>query len=115
MKLRKISKNLPGEFADTRRTVQDKLSEYQAYSHGKLRYEFIDPADEEDLKAEAQKNQIFLPRCVLWKMINLKFAKYIWVLPFIIREKVNPSRSFKIHAVWNMTSQKQLRRSQQQV
>ncbi|RLC53416.1 MAG: hypothetical protein DRI23_00290 [Candidatus Cloacimonadota bacterium] len=54
-----FSKNLPGEYADTRRTVQDKLSEYQAYSHGKLRYEFIDPADEEDLKAEAQKNQIF--------------------------------------------------------
>ena len=54
-----FSKNLPGEFADTRRTVQDKLSEYQAYSRGKLRYEFIDPANEDDLKAEAQKNEIY--------------------------------------------------------
>ncbi|MDO9578318.1 MAG: GldG family protein [Candidatus Cloacimonadales bacterium] len=54
-----FSKNLPGEYADTRRIVQDKLSEYQAYSKGKLRFEFIDPADEEELKAEAQKNQIY--------------------------------------------------------
>lgn len=54
-----FSKNLPGEFADTRRLIQDKLSEYQAYSKGKLRFEFIDPADEEELKQEAQKNQIF--------------------------------------------------------
>jgi gliding-associated putative ABC transporter substrate-binding component GldG len=54
-----FSKNLPGEYADTRRIVQDKLSEYQAYSKGKLRYEFIDPADEEELKMEAQKNQIY--------------------------------------------------------
>lgn len=54
-----FSKNLPGEFADARRYTQDLLSEYQAYSHGKLRYEFVDPASEADLKIEAQKNQIF--------------------------------------------------------
>jgi len=54
-----FSKNLPGEFADTRRIVQDKLAEYQAYSKGKLKFEFLDPADEEELKMEAQKSQIF--------------------------------------------------------
>ncbi len=54
-----FSKNLPGEFADARRFIQDILSEYQAYSKGKLRFEFIDPSDEESLKKEAQKNQIF--------------------------------------------------------
>jgi gliding motility-associatede transport system auxiliary component len=54
-----FSKNLPGEFADTRRIIQDKLAEYQAYSKGKLRFEFLDPADEEELKMEAQKSQIY--------------------------------------------------------
>jgi len=53
-----FSKNLPGEYADSRRYTQDLLSEYQAYSRGKLRFEFIDPSDEETLKQEASKNQI---------------------------------------------------------
>ncbi len=53
-----FTKNLPDQLADTRRFVRDLLSEYQAYSHGKLRFEFIDPSDEEKLKKEAQKNHI---------------------------------------------------------
>lgn len=53
-----FSKNLPGEYADARRYTQDLLSEYQAYSRGKLRFEFIDPSDENTLKEEARKNQI---------------------------------------------------------
>lgn len=53
-----FTKNLPGEYADSRRYVQDLLSEYQAYSRGKLRFEFIDPSNEEKLKEEAQKNRI---------------------------------------------------------
>ena len=54
-----FTKNLPGELADARRFTQDLLSEYQAFSRGKLRFEFIDPSNEETLKEEAQKNQIF--------------------------------------------------------
>ncbi len=54
-----FTKNLPSQLADTRRFISDLLSEYQAYSHGKLRFEFVDPADEEDLKTEAQKNGIY--------------------------------------------------------
>jgi len=52
------SKNLPGEYADARRFAEDLLSEYQAYSHGKLRFEFIDPSNEDKLKQDAQKYQI---------------------------------------------------------
>jgi len=52
------SKNLPGELADARRFTKDILSEYQVYSHGKLRFEFIDPSNEEKLKQEANKNHI---------------------------------------------------------
>lgn len=53
-----FSKNMPGEYADSRRFVQDILSEYQAYSHGNLKFEFLDPADAQELKKEAQQNGI---------------------------------------------------------
>ena len=53
-----FSKNMPGEYADSRRFVQDILSEYQAYSQGNLKFEFLDPADEQELKKEAQQNGI---------------------------------------------------------
>ncbi len=53
-----FTKNLPDQLADTRRFVRDLLSEYQAYSHGKLRFEFIDPSDEKKLQDEARKNRI---------------------------------------------------------
>ncbi len=53
-----FSKNMPGEYADSRRFVQDILSEYQAYSQGNLKFEFLDPADEQELKGEAQQNGI---------------------------------------------------------
>ena len=53
-----FTKNLPDQLADTQRFTRDLLSEYQAYSHGKLRFEFIDPTNEDKLKQEAQKNHI---------------------------------------------------------
>ena len=53
-----FTKNLPNQYADSRRYTRDLLSEYQAYAHGKLRFEFIDPKDENKLKKEAQQNHI---------------------------------------------------------
>ncbi|OQY37442.1 MAG: hypothetical protein B6226_05160 [Candidatus Cloacimonetes bacterium 4572_65] len=53
-----FSENLPPQYADARRYTEDLLAEYQVYSKGKLRFEFIDPASAEDLKAEATKNMI---------------------------------------------------------
>lgn len=53
-----FTRNLPGQYADLNRYTRDLLSEYQAYSRGRLRFEFIDPSDEERLRQEAQRNQI---------------------------------------------------------
>lgn len=53
-----FSENLPPEYADARRYTKDLLDEYSAYSKGKLKFEFIDPGSEEELKIEAQKNMI---------------------------------------------------------
>lgn len=48
-----FTKNLPGEYADARRYIRDLLSEYQAYSRGRFRFEFIDPATDEESRNEA--------------------------------------------------------------
>lgn len=53
-----FSENLPPEYADARRYTKDLLAEYAAYSKGQLKFEFLDPGTEEELKVEAQKNQI---------------------------------------------------------
>jgi gliding-associated putative ABC transporter substrate-binding component GldG len=57
-----FSKNLPDKYADNARYVKDILSDYQAYSKGKLKFEFIDPSDEEKLKTEASKERIYPAR-----------------------------------------------------
>ena len=53
-----FSENLPPEYADARRYTKDLLSEYAVYSKGHLKFEFLDPATEDELKEEAQKNMI---------------------------------------------------------
>ncbi len=57
-----FSKNLPNKYADNARYVKDILSDYQAYSKGKLKFEFIDPSDAERLKTEASKERIYPAR-----------------------------------------------------
>ena len=53
-----FTKNLPAQLADAHRFTRDILSEYQAYSRGRIRFEFIDPSNEEHLRQEAQSNQV---------------------------------------------------------
>ncbi len=50
-----FSKNLPHQYANTRRFLKDILDEYQAYGRGNFHYEFYSPEDKEELKKEAQK------------------------------------------------------------
>ncbi len=50
-----FSENLPGEYGNNERYLQDILEEYSAYSDGKLRFEFFRPENDEDLAKEAQK------------------------------------------------------------
>ncbi|KQC07543.1 MAG: hypothetical protein APR54_00845 [Candidatus Cloacimonas sp. SDB] len=82
-----FSKNLPGEYADARRYTQDLLSEYQAYSRGKLRFEFIDPSDEATLKEEAGKNQIFPVQMRVVENDKLEIREVYLGLAFLYRDK----------------------------
>ena len=47
-----FSKNLPHPYSNNARYLKDKLDEFKAYSKGNLKYEFIDPEDDENLKRE---------------------------------------------------------------
>lgn len=49
-----ISEQLPAEFLGVRQTAKDMLDEYKNYSGGKLKVEFIDPKDDENLQKEAR-------------------------------------------------------------
>jgi len=53
-----FSNNLPGEYGNNRRYLQDILEEYAAYSDGNLTFEFYEPESDEDLQSDAQKSGI---------------------------------------------------------
>jgi len=47
-----FSKNLPGQLFSLRQEVEDTLEEYQNYSNGKIKVEYIDPNDDEETQRE---------------------------------------------------------------
>ncbi len=50
-----FSENLPGEYGNNRRYLQDILEEYAAFANGNIRFEFYLPENDEQLEQEAQK------------------------------------------------------------
>ena len=50
-----FSDDLPGEYANNRRYLQDILEEYEALADGNVRFEFFRPEDDKDIEQEAQK------------------------------------------------------------
>ena len=50
-----FTKDLPSPYNNISRFVEDQLAEMKAYGRGNFRFEFLDPADEEDLKKEAER------------------------------------------------------------
>ncbi|MFT5368696.1 MAG: ABC-type uncharacterized transport system involved in gliding motility auxiliary subunit, partial [Candidatus Latescibacterota bacterium] len=53
-----FSDNMPGQYGNTKRYLQDILEEYAAFSGGNFRFEFYVPDDDEQLALEAQKSGI---------------------------------------------------------
>ena len=49
-----MSGKLPDQLTTIEHTVEDILKEYEVYSDGKLRVQYIDPTDDEDAKGAAQ-------------------------------------------------------------
>ncbi|MCC6476452.1 Gldg family protein [bacterium] len=53
-----FTKDLPAPYNANSRYVRDLLEDYRAYSGGDFYYEFVDPADEEQLEKEAQQYRV---------------------------------------------------------
>lgn len=49
-----FSADLPSQYVNLPQAVKDTLDEYRKYSKGKVRYEFIDPKDNQELAQELQ-------------------------------------------------------------
>ncbi len=49
-----FTKDLPAPYNANSRYVRDILEDYRTYGNGNFYYEFVDPADEEQLEKEAQ-------------------------------------------------------------
>ena len=50
-----FSDDLPGEYANNRRYLQDLLEEFEAISDGNIGFEFFRPEDDQNIEQEAQK------------------------------------------------------------
>ena len=50
-----FSENLPGQYGNNRRFLQDILEEYAAFSRGNIQFQFHVPADNDELEQEAQR------------------------------------------------------------
>jgi len=53
-----FSDNLPGEYGNNERYLQDILEEYAAYSNGNIHFEFFRPDNDEKMQEDAQKSGI---------------------------------------------------------
>ena len=53
-----FSNDLPGEYGNNRRYLQDILEEYVASSNGNIKFEFYETDNDEDLQEEARKSGI---------------------------------------------------------
>ena len=53
-----FSDNLPGEYGNNKRYLQDILEEYAAYSNGNIHFEFYHTDDDEEMQEDAQKSGI---------------------------------------------------------
>ena len=53
-----FTKDLPAPYSTNRRFLKDKLDDYRAYGGNNIQYKFVDPADDEELRAEAGRFRI---------------------------------------------------------
>jgi len=82
-----FSGELPGTYGNSRRYLQDLLEEYQAYSGGQFRFEFVNP--DQDQKAQEQAKNYQIPPVQLQAIENDKMEiKNVYMgLVFLYKDK----------------------------
>lgn len=83
-----FSDNLPGQYGNNRRYLQDILEEYAAISKGNIRFEFYVPDTDEALEEEAQKSGVQPVQLQVIEKDEAIVKKYLWVWQFILRISV---------------------------
>ena len=53
-----FTEDLPAPYINYRRFLRDKLADYRAYGGSNIQYEFVDPAEDEELQEEANRFRI---------------------------------------------------------
>ncbi len=88
-----FTKDLPAPYNNIARYVEDQLAEMKAQSKGHFRYEFLDPADEEELKKEAEKFRLEPIQVNVMRAdkVEFKLAYLGMVLIYEDKEEVIPT------------------------
>ncbi len=81
------SKNLSPQLNDVKRYLNDLLSDYRTYGHGKFRYAFIDPGSDEKLEKEAQRYRIPPFQENVWNKDKLELKRVYLGLVMLYKDK----------------------------
>jgi len=82
-----FSDNLPGEYGNNRRYLQDILEEYAAYSGGNIHFEFYRPDDDEEMKVDAQKSGIQPVQLQVIENDNLEVKRVYMGMVFLYEDE----------------------------
>ena len=86
-----FSDNLPGEYGNNKRYLQDMIEEYASYSK-KINYEFYQPGSDEDLEEEAQSYGIAPVQLQVLENDNLAIKKVYMGMVFIYTDDYEEKR-----------------------
>ena len=82
-----FSDNLPGEYGNNRRYLQDILEEYAAYSGGNIHFEFYRTDDDEKMKEDAQKSGIQPVQLQVIENDNLEVKRVYMGMVFLYEDE----------------------------
>lgn len=82
-----FSKDLPSPYSSNARYLKDQLEEYRARSGGNFHFEFVDPADEKDLEAQANSFQIAPVQVNVVEADKIELKKVYMGMVFLYQDK----------------------------
>ena len=82
-----FSDNLPGEYGNNRRYLQDMLEEYAAFSKGKIHFEFFKTDDDEKMQEDAQKSGIQPVQLQVIENDNIAVKRVYMGMVFLYEDK----------------------------
>jgi len=82
-----FSKDLPAPYSSTSQYLRDQLEEYRAQSNGNFYFEFVDPADEKELEAQANSFQVMPVQLNVIEKEKIELKKCYLGMVFLYQDK----------------------------